>query len=179
MPDGSGAFAQTVLHTEDWNHDSSGQLTVAEPTHYVMSVPNTITGPVSFTYSNYGEQDAMVALPDAVMVGSWSSYPTDASLIVYDPNPAPEGGQIVYWAFSYSAMDAVVRTELLENSVLWLLTPEFGDCTVSGTVTLEGEVNHGGVTVSALPGGGSTVTASDGTYALSGLFGGIAMQSSL
>ncbi len=169
---GSGEFAQKVLHSTDWNHDSSGSLTVADPTHYVMSVPNTITGPVTFTYVGYGDQDAMVPLSDAEMVGSWSTYPTDASVITFDTNPAPQGGQLVYFAFNYSAMDAAVRSELLENAVNWLLTLEFGNCSVSGTAMLEGETNHSGITVQALPGGGTTTTAADGSYSLPGLFAG-------
>jgi subtilisin-like proprotein convertase family protein len=56
--------------------------------------------------------------------------------------------------------------------VNWLLTLEFGNCSVSGTATLQGETNHSGITVQALPGGGTTTTAADGSYSLPGLFSG-------
>jgi subtilisin-like proprotein convertase family protein len=163
-------FAENVLHSTDWNHDSSGDVTVADPTHYVMSVPNVITGPVSMTYVGYGDEDAMVALPDAVMIGAWTSYPSDASIIAYDPNPAPEGGQIVYFAFNYSAMDALVRPLLLQNAITWLMTPEIGGCSVSGTVNLIGEIDNSGVKVEGIPGGGSVYTNAAGEYTLPGLW---------
>ncbi len=165
-------FARTVMRTDDWNHDSSGSLTVSDPTHYVMSVPNAITGPVSFTYNNYGDQDAMVPTNGGVRVASWSSWPTDSSIIVYDPNPGPQGGQIVFWCFNYLAMDAAVRPLLLENTVTWLVTPEFGDASVSGQALLMGESSHAGITVRALPGGGEVVTGANGAFTLSGLYAG-------
>jgi len=169
---GSGAFAEKVLHSTDWNHDSSGTLEVADPTHYVMSVPNPISGNNSITYNGYGDQDAMAPLPDAQFVGTWSSYPTDASVICYDPNPAPEGGQIVYFCFNFAALETGCAGDLLQNACEWLLTPEIGDCSVSGQVLLTGETDHAGVLVEAVPGGGSTMTAADGTYSLPGLYAG-------
>jgi len=166
------SFASTVLHSTDWNHDASGNITVADPQHCVMSVPNVITGPIAMTYSGYGDQDAMVPLPDATKVGSWSTYPTDASIIAYDPNPAPEGGQIVYYAFNYSAVDPGARDALLENTVLWLMTAEAGNCSVSGVATLAGQSDHSGILVTAAPGGSSVLTDASGAYMLPGLFAG-------
>jgi subtilisin-like proprotein convertase family protein len=138
---------------------------------YILNNPNLACGDMALSYSGYGDADAMVPLPDAAMPLTWSSYPTDASMITYDTNPAPEGGQIVFFCFNYLAVDQT-RVSLLENSVLWLLTPEFGSSSVSGQVTLQGEVDFSGVTVSAIPGGGSVVTGADGTYTLPGLFAG-------
>jgi len=168
----SGDFGTYVLHSNDWNHDQSGSVTVADPAHYVMSVPNVITGPISVAYSDYGDQDAMVPNADAVMVGSWTDYPSDASIICYDTNPAPQGGQIVYFCWNYSAMDAAARPALLQNAVTWLTTPEFGNCSVSGTATLQGETDHSGIRVEAIPNGGSTITGADGSFSLPGLFAG-------
>ncbi|MBU1950967.1 MAG: proprotein convertase P-domain-containing protein [Candidatus Eisenbacteria bacterium] len=165
-------FGAKVLHITGWNSDSGGNVTVAEPDHYVMSVPNVITGPITVASSTYADQDAMDATTDAVVVGSWTSYPTDASIITYDSNPAPEGGQIVFFCFNYSAMDASVRPLLLQNTVTWLMTPEFGDCTVEGTVTLLDETDHSGVLVEVIPGGASTTTNAAGEYVLEGLFNG-------
>ncbi len=169
---GDTNFASKVLHSTDWNADNSGNLTVAAPSHYVMSVPNQITGPVTMSYVGYGDEDAMAPLADAVKVGSWTSYPNDASVICYDTNPAPQGGQIVYFAFNYSAMNASVRPLLLQNAVTWLMTPEFGDCSVAGRVTLAGQGDHSGVRVEAIPNGGHVLTNAAGEYCLEGLFSG-------
>jgi subtilisin-like proprotein convertase family protein len=168
----STAFASTVLHINDWNHDQSGNVTVATPAHRVVSVPNAIAGPITMNYVNYGDEDALVQTPDAVRVGSWSMYPTDASIIAYDSNPAPEGGQIVFFAFTYGVMDQAVRPLLLENAALWLITPEAGDCAVSGRVTLHGQSDHSGVRVAAVPNGGFVITGASGEYTLPGLFAG-------
>ena len=114
-------FCATVLHAAEWTRDGSGNVVVAEPTHHVMCVPNVIVGPVSMTYSGYADQDAMVPQADAMMVGSWTSAPTDASVIAYDPSGGSGSGRTVYYSFNYSAMDGSIRESLLENSVAWLL----------------------------------------------------------
>ncbi len=171
----SGAFASTVMHTNDWNHDTSGALTVAAPTHHVMSVPNVISGPIAITYTGYGDQDAATPLADAVKVGAWASYPTDAGVICYDPNPSPTGGQIAFFTFKYAALNAAGRAPLLENTVQWLLASEFGTGSVSGRVDLQGSADDSGVLVEGLPSGGSTYTDAAGNYTLPGLFAGTTM----
>ncbi|MCP4800453.1 MAG: hypothetical protein GY893_10945, partial [bacterium] len=167
---GSG-FGADVLHCESWQSDSSGSVTVADAAHYVMSVPNVIAGPIAVSYAGYGDQDSATPTSDAVMVGGWTESPS-ASVITYDSNPAPAGGQYVGLCFNYSAMDVEPRQQLLQNVVTWLLALEIGNCSVSGTVTLQGETNHAGITVEAIPGGGSTVTAADGSYSFPGLYAG-------
>jgi subtilisin-like proprotein convertase family protein/uncharacterized protein YceK len=167
---GSG-FGADVLHCADWDGDSSGSVTVADAAHYVMSVPNVITGPITVAYAGYGDQDSVSPTADAVMVGGWTEG-SSASVITYDSNPAPAGGQYVGLCFNYSAMDIEPRQQLLQNAVTWLLALEIGNCSVSGTVTLQGETNHAGIAVEALPGGGSTVTAADGSYSFPGLYAG-------
>ena len=169
---GYPTFAENVLHTNDWNSDSGGDFTVGDAEHYLMSVPNTITGPISMASGNYADQDAQVPSNGGVLVGSWSSYPTDASLIAYDPNAAPEGGQIAFYCFNYSSMDAVARVAILENTMTWLMALEIGDCSVSGTVTLAGQSDHSGIRVDAVPGGGYDITGVDGSYSLPGLYAG-------
>jgi subtilisin-like proprotein convertase family protein len=171
---GSGDFATYVLHSNDWNHDSSGNIQVnADATHAVATTPNNLAGTtIGLTYSVYGDADAMTPLADARSVAVWSTYATDASVIAYDANPAPFGGQMVFFCFNYSAAAAPAREQLLENAVVYLLTEELGSCSVSGHVHLQGESNHGGVTVTATPNGGTTTTAADGSYTLSGLFAG-------
>jgi subtilisin-like proprotein convertase family protein len=169
---GDTEFATKVMHTTDWNHDASGDLDIADPTHYVASVPNVIGDGNGMTYVGYGDQDAMAPLADAVMVGTWSTYPTDASIICYDSNPAPEGGQFVFFCFNYGALAGSCSSHLLENSVTWLLTPESGTSGVSGTVTLQGQGDHSGVLVEAIPGGGTTYTDATGYYEFTGLYAG-------
>ena len=93
---GSGDFATYVMHSNDWNHDSAGNVEVADASLYILNNPNPACQPLTITYTGYGDSDAMVPLPDAVMPMNWSDYPTDAAMITYDPNPAPEGGQIVF-----------------------------------------------------------------------------------
>ncbi|MCA9754422.1 MAG: T9SS type A sorting domain-containing protein [Candidatus Eisenbacteria bacterium] len=114
-------FARDVLHITGWNHDSSGNITVAAPSHPIMSEPNVITGPINCGYSGYGDQDAVVTASDAVRVGSWTSYPSDASLIAFEPVGSDGDGRIVYYAFNYAVVDANARYMLLENSIRWLL----------------------------------------------------------
>jgi subtilisin-like proprotein convertase family protein len=53
-----------------------------------------------------------------------------------------------------------------------LTTPEAGNCSVSGTVTLAGQSDHSGVKVEAIPNGGFTYTDAAGAYSLPGLFNG-------
>ena len=170
---GSGDFATYVMHSNDWNHDSSGVIEVpAESDHYVVSYPNNLAGStIDLTYVGYGDADAMNPLSDAVGVAVWSEYPTDASVICYDSNAAPEGGQIVFMSFNYAAAGEG-RMDLLQNAVLWLLTPEIGNCAVEGTVLLAGEDNHAGIEVKAVPNGGQTTTDASGAYALDGLYAG-------
>jgi len=169
---GSGDFATYVMHSNDWNHDSSGNVAFGDTDHYVASQPNSLVGSeIAITYSGYGDSDAMVPLADAVDVAQWTSYPSDASVIAYDPNPSPVGGQIVFFCFNYAAAGEG-RVDLLQNAVQWLLTPEFGTSTVQGTVLLAGMDDHSGITVRAVPGGGQVTTGADGTYSLEGLYAG-------
>ena len=168
---GDADFATYVMHTNDWNHDSSGNVTVNDAEAYILNNPNPSCGEITITYSGYGDSDAMVPLGDAEMPLSWSSYPTDASMITYDPNPSPTGGQIVFFCWNYLAADQG-RYALLENAVLWLLNPEIGNCSVAGTVMLAGEADHSGVTITAIPNGGVITTGPDGSYQLQGLYPG-------
>ena len=164
-------FAANVLHSTDWNHDSSGSISIYDAEAYVLNNPNPGCGDIAITFDGYGDSDAMVPLGDAEMPTNWTEYPTDASTITYDPNPAPTGGQIVYFAWNYLAAGEG-RYALLENAVLWLLNPELGNCSVSGTVMLAGETDFSGVTITAIPNGGVITTGPDGTYQLQGLYPG-------
>ncbi len=165
------AFAASVLHILAWDGDSSGDLLIADPAHHAVSVPNVVGGPVPVAYVGYGDADRVTPAADAQAPGAWTDYPSLGSIVCFDPNPAPEGGQVVYYTFNYAAAEAGARVDLLEDAVTWLLTEEVGDAAVSGTVVLPGS-DPGGVTVTAVPGGGSVVTGTDGSFTLTGLFGG-------
>lgn len=168
---GDANFATHVMRTNDWNADNAGTITVNNAAAYILNNPNNAAVPLGLTYSGYGDSDAMAPLAGAARPLSWSSYAGDASMITYDPNPAPEGGQIVFFTFNYLAA-AAGRYQLLENAVQWLTTPEFGTCTVSGRALLTGQSNHAGIVITASPNGGTTTTAADGSYQFTGLFSG-------
>ena len=165
------AFLNNVLKVSAWNGDNGGNVIVADAGHHVMSVPNLITGPLALNYTGYGASDYVTAATGAQVVGAWSSQPARASVICFDSNPDPQGGQFVFFTFNYSQL-AAGRSELLHNAVNWLLTPEAGDATVSGIARLHGQTDHAGITVSAMPGGGETVTAADGSFELTNLYAG-------
>ena len=166
---GYPTFCANVLHVLDWTHDSSGDLTVSNGSHPITTFPNTI-GTITFGYANYGDQDASLPTADAEMVCNWSSYSTDASVIVYDDNPNPQSAQIVFYQFDYLEGGAGI-VDLLENTVTYLMTPEgTPDGSISGTITLEGETNHSGITVTVTPGGASIVTDVSGGYVIEDLY---------
>ncbi|MEZ4387343.1 MAG: C25 family cysteine peptidase [Candidatus Krumholzibacteriia bacterium] len=137
------SFLLNTLHVSGWNGDSSGNVIVAAPTHPVMSVPNAITGPITNTYTGYGDADRAPAAPDAVMAGAWSSYTTLASVVCHDDNDNEVAGPFVFFMFNYSAL-GTGRTGLLQNAVNWLLASEAIDPTpvetdeLPRTVTLSG-----------------------------------------
>jgi subtilisin-like proprotein convertase family protein len=165
-------FAQNVMHITAWGSDNVGNLTVSDPLHNVMSVPNEVTGPISCTYTGYGDSDSVTPASDAQAPGSWSSASTAASVVCYDPNPAPQGGQIVFFTFNYSAMGAGERQELLHNAVHWLVTEEIGNSSISGSVNVAGAADDSGVTLTLTPGDVTVVTGADGSYQFDGLFAG-------
>ncbi len=136
-------FLLNVLHVSGWSGDSSGNVIVADATHPVMSVPNVITGPITNTYTGYGDADRAPAASNAVMAGAWSSYSTLASVVCYDDNDNEVAGQFVFFMFNYSAL-GTGRTGLLQNAVNWLLTSEALDPTPVQTEELPRTVSLSG-----------------------------------
>lgn len=169
---GYPSFATNVLHVTDWNHDSSGDVSVADAGHAIWNVPNLVTGPIPVDYTGYGDQDAVTVAPEAQLVGSWTSYPGDGSIVAYDPNPAPAGGQIVFFAFNYAAMEPTARRALVQNVATYLMAVEVGSSSISGQVILQGQADHAGVLVELDPGGFSLVTGPDGLFSFPDLFAG-------
>lgn len=169
---GYPSFKANVLHLADWYEDESGSLTVADNAHPVTTFPNMI-GTIGFTYTGWEDQDANVAASDALTVCNWSMWPGHASVIVYDNNPNPQSGQIVFFGFNYRAADTPARVELLENAVVYLLTQETAPTgSISGTVMLEGETDHSGVRVTAYPGGEYAFTDIAGHYLIGTMYAG-------
>lgn len=117
------AFFQNVLHCSRWQHDSAGNITVGEATHPVMSTPNAIASPIPLTYTGYGDADGVVATANAQMVGRWSIYAGEASVICFDDDTETVAGQFVFFLFNYGAAGAA-RKDLLQNAVTWLLAPD-------------------------------------------------------
>jgi len=166
------AFIATVLHISDFIADSVGDLTVDDATHHVMSVPNPIAGPVALNYVGYGDSDAVSLAADADLVGSWTGSAGNGSVVCFDPNPAPEGGQTVFFSFNYSALAAPARIDLLQNAMIYLLTDESGASSIAGSVNLDGSGDNSGVAVVLQPGGQTVITGADGSFLLEGVFAG-------
>jgi subtilisin-like proprotein convertase family protein len=142
-------FADSTLHIIDWEHDSSGNLSVAMPAHPVATTPNALPATLSMAYVNYGDQDALVPAAGNSIVYQWSTYSGQGGVLVYDDTPDPQSAQVIFYSFDYTAVtDADGRRDLLENSVVHLLTEE-GPPTgmMSGYVYLFGELDHSGVVI--------------------------------
>ena len=118
------SFLSGTLHVTGWNGDSSGDVSVADASHPVMSLPNIITGPIDNDYVGYGDADRAPTASDAVMAGAWTSYGSMASVVCYDDNDDPVAGQFVFFMFNYSALGNG-RADLLQNAVNWLLMDEY------------------------------------------------------
>ena len=170
---GYPTFAANVLHASDWEHDSSGaSITVYDAAHPVATFPNTL-GSITVGYSGYGDQDSYIPTSDADIVMSWSDYGTLASVLVYDDTPDPASGQIVFYSFNYAGADGAGRKDLLENTVVYLTTPESEPTgAISGMVTLDGGMDNSGVLVTAEPGGASATTSPSGFYQIDGMYAG-------
>jgi subtilisin-like proprotein convertase family protein len=168
-------FTDTTLHVTSWQHDSSGDLTLEMPTHPIATTPNALPTTLIMTYSNYGDQDALIPAGDSEVVFDWSSYNGQGGVLVYDDTPDPLSSQIVFFSFDYANVtDSGARSYLLENSVVHLLTPETPpDGSISGYVELAGETSYEGVIVSAEPIGLADTTDVMGNYSITDLFDGI------
>ncbi len=166
-------FKTNVLHMLAWKSDIVGDLTVRDGAHPLMSEPNLIGGPIDLHYSGYSDSDSVVPTTDASWPASWDNIDTRAGVICYDPNPAPEGGQIVFFTFNYSSLDVSGRANLLQNAVSYLMVQEVGDAILTGQVLLRGETDLDGVTVTLNPGHRTFVTGPDGVFNFYGLVDGL------
>jgi hypothetical protein len=110
------AFAQQVLHMQDWITDDSGSMVPKEPLHALLKSPNQLAGTIALTYSSYGDQDSVVPTSDAVAVATWSKQPTAAALVAYEGT-----GRTVYMPFDSTHLTGQPRTSLLQNIFTWLM----------------------------------------------------------
>ena len=167
-------FADTTLNVIDWEHDSSGDLSLAMPAHPVATTPNVLPGTLPMTYGSYGDQDAMIPDAGSAIVYDWSTYPGQGGVLVYDDTPDPQSAQVIFYTFNYSAItDAAGRKDLLENSVVHLLAeepPPVG--MMSGYVYLFGQYDHSGVVVDNGAGRADT-TDECGYWSISALYNGM------
>jgi len=167
-------FADQVLHSISWDSDFAGDLQQAPgmEAHPLLNIPNPIDSVVGISYSGYGDEDAVKPAADAYAVMTTLGYPNDAGILVYDDNQAPQSAQVVYFSFNVEALEGVAGQHLTLNAAQFLLANETAPTSsVSGTVTLAGQSNHSGVLITS-GAGHSTVSASDGSWMLDGLYGG-------
>jgi subtilisin-like proprotein convertase family protein len=137
--------------------------------------PHRLTMPLTVDNSgglDWGATDLAVKTPEAFVALHAGFGTSRGGLIIHDNNTGVESGQIAYLTFDIMKAGGTAGRALLDNVMTYLLTEEPpGTASISGKVTLAGMTDHSGVTVRA----GlthRTMTAADGTYTLSGLWGG-------
>jgi hypothetical protein len=120
---GYPSFAANVLHVSAWRTDNAGNLQrrPEQATHPLATTPNALPQTLALAYDDYGDEDAVTALADGIVVYGTTSYATDAGLLAVEL--AGRGaGQIVYYAFDYAALaSGATAADLLENTVAYLL----------------------------------------------------------
>ncbi len=166
-------FADTTLNVLDWEHDSSGNLSLAMPAHPVATTPNILPATLAMSYAGYGDQDAMIPAAGVAIVYDWSNYSGQGGVLVYDDTPDPESAQIIFYSFNYSAItDTDGRRDLLENSIVHLLADESEPTgSMSGYVYLSGETDHSGAVVDNGAGRSDTTDAA-GHWSIESLHNG-------
>ncbi len=168
----------TVLPIESYQGEDA--VVLRPPTamvgHPLLNRPHRITGPV--TIDNLGGMDftaadMVLAATDAIMVLQSGSGTRRGGVVARDDNTSPDAGQVVYLPFDpLRITPAADGQDLIDNVLTYLLFKEApGTASISGRVTLAGAQDHGGVTVRNGV-NQSTVTAADGSFTLSGLWGG-------
>ncbi len=171
-------FAQNVLHIAGWEGDEAGDLNLVNSfsNHPIARYPNRLPFTLGITFDPYdwGDQDASVPAEDAFVI--YQCKEGDAGVLVYDPTPDPQGGQIVFYSFNLLALtDSLQRKNLLENTCFYLLANEKEpQGLIRGMVDLRGSPNDGGAVVTLTSGAFSTAdtTSADGGWHLGGLYQG-------
>jgi len=116
-------FADSVLHSDDWDGDEVGDLPIVaeQSSHPIATDPNPLPATLSISYSGWYAEDAAHPASDAYIVYGTASYPDDGGVLVYDAGGVKGDGQIVFFAFSYSVLsDRGAARSLLQNVVTYL-----------------------------------------------------------
>ncbi len=118
---GYPTFASEVLHADEWESDSSGNIAVYNTSHPLVTVPNVLPSTISCDYSEYGDQDAVSETSDAARICSWTSESGYASIIAYDVDGNPDnGGQIVFTSFDLIETASASQEPMIQNIIQWL-----------------------------------------------------------
>jgi hypothetical protein len=164
-------FFSDVLHA-DYLSDSAGYLELSAGSHVLANSPNALGDIMPFELGI--NNDVVDPRPDAELVYGWSDYPAGSGVLVWDNDPDPDHGNLVYMSFDYRDADAIARVQLLENTFHYLINQdvvvELGS--IDGTALLDGESDHSGITIVTLPSSSTALTAADGSYALTNVLAG-------
>lgn len=114
-------FLEDVCHVDDWNSDSSGDLSLQATDHPLANNPYDLPSVIDHTYGSYYDEDACDVTSDAVIVYGWTSA-TGGGVIAYDDDTDPgNGGQTVFYSFTAEDIsDQDERTHLIVNTARWL-----------------------------------------------------------
>jgi serine protease AprX len=165
-----------VLHMASYAGDDASSLRPPQELrhHPLANRPHRLPVPLRVNTSggmDWSASDLVEAADDA-RVYLQTDYGSGLGVIAYDDNTCPDGGQIVYLPINLQETFAGDGRALLANTMSYLLQPEPpGSSSVTGRITLVGQDDHSGVTVTAGP-NHSAVTAADGSYTITGLWGG-------
>jgi hypothetical protein len=172
MNDREEWFFSDVLHA-DYLGISAGYLELDAGSHVLATTPNLLGDIMPF---ELGIDDNVVdPRPDAELIYGWSDQAAGSGVLVWDNDPDPDHGNLVYMSFDYRDTDTIERVRLLENTLHYLVnrdgvTPELG--AISGTALLDGESDHSGILIATLPASSTALTAADGSYALTNILAG-------
>jgi len=167
----------TVLPIVSYDGEDGALLRIPSPMvdHPLLNRPHRITGPLvidNMGGNDWTAADLVSAAPNA-FVALQSGYGTNrGGVVVHDDNTGPDAGQIVYLPFNLLKAPEADGRILIDNVLTYLLYNEPpGTGSISGIVTLAGNQDHSGVTVRNGM-NQSTTTATDGSFTLTGLWGG-------
>lgn len=174
---GYPTFANTVLHSDDWDGNNSGAMPLRQGylNHPIANHPNLLPQSLSINYVGYGDQDSQKNLAGSYVVYGTTDEPDNAGILIYDDNPNPISAQMAYFAFNFAALtDSVVAKNLIENTVEYLLTSESAAIgAIIGFVDLSDTTNNSGAIVK-LDGlkTDTLITDSTGSFEFTNLYNG-------
>lgn len=166
-----------VLPITSYSGESNGSLwaTVDMAESSLLNRPHVLSMPFVIDNSggnDWGATDLVEKAPTAFVALHAGYGSTRGGVVIHDNNTCPESAQIAYLTFDINKASDTAGRALLDNIVTYLLTDEPpGSGAVSGHVRLAGLSDRAGITV-RVGNTHSTTTAADGSYTLSGLWGG-------